>query len=196
MITSFKTEQLGIGFDFDIELEKDKQIYCFIGKNGIGKTQLLENMAKSLIFSHSMFKNSDNTHLYKYLKLFFNKDIYEKLKNFNLKLPLDIYINNTLIKNSKGIFNSAWNNTTFEFITGWQHSSFIFDKPIVFVGAKNRGFTKNIDTNNIKILSDRENRFVDSFQRTLKYINGEGLEQEEIADWFASKYMKQSRYLN
>ena len=40
MLTSFKTKGLDVGFDFDIELEKDKQVYCFIGKNGIGKTQL------------------------------------------------------------------------------------------------------------------------------------------------------------
>ena len=54
MITSFKTEGLGFGFDFDIALEPEQQIYCFIGKNGVGKTQLLENMAKSLIYRHSI----------------------------------------------------------------------------------------------------------------------------------------------
>jgi len=61
MITSFKTEGLGVGFDFDIALEANKQIYCFIGKNGIGKTQLLENMAKSLIYSHAMFSKNKKT---------------------------------------------------------------------------------------------------------------------------------------
>ncbi len=77
MITSFKTEQLGIGFDFDIDLEKDKQIYCFIGKNGIGKTQLLENMAKALIFSHSMFKSNYNNEI-KYFNRFNKKKYFYK----------------------------------------------------------------------------------------------------------------------
>ncbi len=58
MITSFQTEQPDIGLNFDINLEENKQIYCFIGKNGIGKTQLLENMAKSLIFCRSMLSKS------------------------------------------------------------------------------------------------------------------------------------------
>jgi predicted ATPase len=172
MITSFKTEQLGVGFDFDIELEKDKQIYCFIGKNGIGKTQLLENMAKSLIFSHdtysSIIRQFKKDSIY-----FYQKVIYDNFKKTDIILPLRVVLNNTQIR--------------VRFTDKDICSPLICDKPIVFIGAKNRGFTKNIDSNNIKILSDRQNRFFDSFERTLKYLNGEGLEQEEIADWFASR---------
>jgi len=46
MIRQFKAEQTGLGFDFDVTLTPDKRMYCFIGKNGIGKTQLLENIDK------------------------------------------------------------------------------------------------------------------------------------------------------
>lgn len=181
MITSFKTEGLDIGFDFDIDLEKDKPIYCFIGKNGIGKTQLLENMAKALIFSHSTFRKQDSNLKYSGL---YNKTAVSF--NSSIKLPLIIEINKTkifafdLIKinvlplGSIGLCEKIVSN-------------FVIDKPLIFVGAKNRGFTKNIDTNNIKILSDKESRFVESFKRTLKYINSEGLEREEVADWFASR---------
>ena len=42
MIYKFKTEESGIGFDFDIDFEQNQKIYCIIGKNGIGKTKLLE----------------------------------------------------------------------------------------------------------------------------------------------------------
>ncbi len=182
MITSFKTEQLGIGFDFDITLEPNKRIYCFIGKNGIGKTQLLENMAKSLIYSHSMFI-TDQTKTFSHQNLFQQKHIQDKLKTVSLKLPIDIEINAIKIKD-KVVDN--WGFTTFEHIA-IKNRDFICDKPIVFIGAKNRGFVKNIDTDNIKILSDSQNRFVDSFERTLNYINGEGLEHQEIADWFASR---------
>ena len=182
MITSFKAEQLGIGFDFDIALEPNKQIYCFIGKNGIGKTQLLENMAKSLIYSHSMFSKQNNN-TFEYATLFQQKNIQDKLKAVSLKLPLDVELNNIKIKD-KNI--EDWSFTTFEKIA-LKNRAFICDKPIVFIGAKNRGFVRNIDTDNIKILSDSQNRFVDSFERTLNYINGEGLEHQEIADWFASR---------
>jgi predicted ATP-binding protein involved in virulence len=182
MITGFKTEQLGVGFDFDITLEADKKVYCFIGKNGIGKTQLLEGMAKSLIFTHSMFKRPDEK--LKYANLFVQKTIYDKLKYHNLKVPVGIEVNEIKIKDK---LTHNWAFIDFEQIRGTQNNLFVCDKPIVFIGAKNRGFAKNIDSNNIKILSDSQNRFVDSFERTLRYINGEGLEHEEIADWFASR---------
>ena len=75
MIISFETEQLDIGFDFNITLKENQQVYCFIGKNGIGKTQLLENMAKSLIFTHSMFQH--HTGSYQYAAFFSQKFIYD-----------------------------------------------------------------------------------------------------------------------
>jgi hypothetical protein len=89
-------------------------------------------------------------------------------------------------------------DTTFNFVKinditmrkeyGWHlNVSSIVDKPIIFIGAKNRGFTDNIDTHNIKLLSNKEGRFVESFERTLKYLDGAGLQQTEIADWFASR---------
>lgn len=183
MITAFKTEQLDVGFDFDIRLAPDQKIYCFIGKNGIGKTQLLENMAKTLIFTHSMFKVRDCSGL-TYGNWFMRKVIYDKLSNTSLKLPLDIELNGIKVKNRN---SQNWGFTYFNLIQNVQNQAFICDKPIVFIGAKNRGFAKNIDSSNIKILSDRENRFVDSFERTLHYINGDGLDHQEIADWFASR---------
>ncbi|WP_019864505.1 AAA family ATPase [Methylovulum miyakonense] len=182
MITSFKTEQLGVGFDFDINLETDKQIYCFIGKNGIGKTQLLENMAKSLIYCHSIFKSPDSN--LKYASLCREKVIYDKFNAHTIKLPTDIELNSIKIKDR---IRDHWGFMTFQYLLSNRITSFVCDLPIIFIGAKNRGFTKNIDTNNIKILSDRQNRFVESFDRTLRYIDGEGLEHQEIADWFASR---------
>lgn len=185
MITSFKTEQLGIGFDFDITLEPNKQIYCFIAKNGIGKTQLLENMAKSLIYTHAMLTNDTYSgEELQYANLFFKTSVNEKLKATLLKLPLVVEMNNIQIKNSRADILGAVDFNHHDEIL---RSSVVCDKPIVFIGAKNRGFVKNIDTNNIKILSSNENRFIDSFERTLCYINGDGLEHQEIADWFASR---------
>lgn len=188
MIHTFKTEQTGIGFEFDIVLEEDKQVYCFIGKNGIGKTRLLENMAKSLIYSHSIFQRNDNKAknkiIYRYANLFMQKNIYDKLKEESLSLPLNIDINNITVKDKN---KQTWGHTTFEHIGNNQNKSFICDKPLVFIGAKDRGFTRNINTENIKILDNAQGRVANSIKRTMSYINGEGLEHEEIANWFVSR---------
>lgn len=182
MIFKFKTEGTGIGFDFDVEFEENQKINCIIGKNGIGKTQLLENMAKSLIYRHSMFnsKNEDSKYSGKYL----NQKTNEEFKKLSLKLSSGININNINIKNKT---KQNWGIVYFDIIPQNRESSFICDKPLVFIGAKNRGFTKNIDPDNIKILGNIESRFIESIKRTMSYINGDGLEHQEIANWFVSR---------
>lgn len=181
MIHKFKTEETGIGFDFDVEFEANQKINCIIGKNGIGKTQLLENMAKSLILSHSMFLGSGE---HQYKKIFFKKTINEKIKDFGLILPLEIELNAIKIKNKE---RQDWNYTKFEEISRNRDNDFVCDKPIIFIGAKNRGFTKNINPNNIKILGSLNDRFVESITRTMSYINGDGLEHEEVSNWFVAR---------
>jgi len=181
MIYKFKTELTGFGLDFDINLSESRNIYCFIGKNGIGKTQLLENMAKSLIFSHSIFKKE--TAKLKYSGKFLQKSIFDKLRKSDLYLPLGININNVQLKDAVA---DKWIHITFEDIVKL-NKKFTCDKPVVFIGAKNRGFTNNIDADNIKILSSSLGRFVESIDRTMNYINGDGLEHEELANWFVSR---------
>ena len=160
---------------------ENQKVNCIIGKNGIGKTQLLESMAKSLIYTHSMFLVNGN---YQYKNYFIQKDILEKTKDLELKLPLEIELNGIKIKNK---ISQNWGYATFEHIIGNRNDNFIFDKPIVFVGAKNRGFTKNINPENIKILGNVQDRFVESIKRTMSYINSDGLEHEEVANWFVSR---------
>ena len=181
MINKFKTEELGIGFDFDVEFEENQKVNCIIGKNGIGKTQLLENIAKSLIYTHSIFSNDVN---YKYNGLFYQKIINDKIKNLDLQLPLGININNIEIKDK---INQKWKVAYFHHIPNNRNNQIICDKPIVFIGAKNRGFTKNVNPEHIKILGNGQDRFVESLERTMSYINSYGLEHEEIANWFVSR---------
>jgi len=96
---------------------------------------------------------------------------------------MDINVNGINIKDKN---KEKWGYTTFEHIS-LNNGKFICDKPIIFIGAKNRGFTNNIDPDNIKILGNKEARFVESIKRTMSYINGIGLEHEEIANWFVSR---------
>ncbi|RKZ87612.1 MAG: hypothetical protein DRR19_13425 [Candidatus Parabeggiatoa sp. nov. 1] len=63
MIYHFVAEQTEAGLDFEINFNKDKRVYCFIGDNAVGKTNLLENMARTLLYCHTLF-NEPNTHKY------------------------------------------------------------------------------------------------------------------------------------
>ncbi len=185
MISKFKVKDINIGFDFDVEFVPNQKVNCIIGKNGIGKTQLLENMAKSLFFSHMMFTDKEKVHLQQI-------GIYEKIKKISLILPLNIEINGIKIREIK---KQSWKSISFERLLEDLYVGDAYfiplkricNKPIVFIGAKNRGFTKNIDSDNIKILAGSQGRLAESLQRTMSYINGEGLENEEVANWFVSR---------
>ena len=69
MIYNYIANKTKAQLDFSIQLQKDKKVYCFIGENGVGKTQLLESMSRSLLYTHSLFQS--NT---KYYQQFYMKD--------------------------------------------------------------------------------------------------------------------------
>lgn len=201
MIYQFKTEESDIGFDFDVEFEEDQRVYCIIGKNGIGKTQLLESMAKSLFLIHSIFESNIQSR-YKYHGLsnyvMSNIDNSSSFEKNKLELPLYLTLNNQQI-NSYGVVDpKPWMSISFQDLSYSNRGdiSLVCDKPIAFIGAKNRGYTKNLDINNIKVLGDSTHRFMNSINRTMKYINSEGLEDREVVNWFVSRVILNQELLS
>jgi len=184
MVFNFQAENTDAGLNFDIDLEKDKRVYCFIGENGVGKTNLLENIAKSLLYSHSMFEKASSSSSLKFKGIFYKKFLNDNIENFSMFLPLDIKINNLSVKNKN---NMDWVIADFNYINVVNNSSFTVDKPLIFVGAKSRGYAKNIDVNNIKILGSNEQIFVENFIRTFNYMSGEESQDIVVADWFNSR---------
>ncbi len=179
MIYNFVVEQTQANLNFNINLQKSKKVYCFIGENGAGKTQLLETMAKSFLYCHSLLKNNGN-----YYKNFYLKDgVYESIEKLKLYLPQNIEINESNIKNKE---TEKWGVTELGKIIN-RTSNFSFDNPIVFIGAKNRGYAKNLDKNNVKILGNKIDRFLSSFKKTFQQMNSSEAEEISIVDWFVSR---------
>ena len=50
MIHQFSAKGTNAKLNFEINLVPDKQVYCFIGENACGKTNLMENMARTALF--------------------------------------------------------------------------------------------------------------------------------------------------
>jgi energy-coupling factor transporter ATP-binding protein EcfA2 len=179
MIYHFVAEQTEAKLDFNITVSKNKRVYCFIGDNAVGKTQLLENLARTLLYCHSLFSQSSH---HNYSGIFVKKEIYQALKDLSLQLAAgNICLNQTSIKE-----HEPWDWIGFGQLPN-QTRSLIIDKPIVFIGAKNRGYTKNIDKNQIKILGNASQRFLEAFFRSFDYMNGKALDGIEVADWFNSR---------
>ena len=178
MIYKYKAYNTDASLNFDINLEKNKNVYCFIGENAAGKTNLFENLAKSLIYSHSLFKNSDQ---YQYSNIFWKESIQEKIKDLKLFLPSLISINDSEVKK-----DDSWQVTYFENIKNY-NLPFVFDKPVVFIGAKNRGYTNNINKKHIKVLGNYADSFNEAFLKTYNYIIGNSVEDTDLAEWISSR---------
>jgi len=152
---------------FEIALEKNKQVYCFFGEPAVGKTNLLENLAKGLLLSHSRLFEERHPELHKVTRA--------SLKNLTHSAATQMTINEKKL-------NVATTGDWFE-----QPREFEFDKPLVFIGARNRGYTNNIDPNHIKILGGKYARFLEAFKRSFSYMNGQAVEDTQIADWFNAR---------
>ena len=179
MIYNFIAENTPSNLNFNINLQKDKKVYCFIGENGAGKTQLLETMARSFLYCHSLIKRGG-----KYCKGLYAKDgIFDILKNLKLYLPLEMKINDKEVKNKdKDNWSFAWIHDILDKDRGIE-----FNNPIVFIGAKNRGYAKNVDKNNVKILGNKFDRFLTSFTKMYNYANSIETDEVSVVDWFVSR---------
>lgn len=186
MIYQFKADKTNAGLNFDINLQKDKRVYCFIGENGVGKTQLLETMAKSVLYSHSLLKDNG-----KYLGRFYRKGgIFEGNWNTELKLYFaeGINLNGFDFKNLVEI-RMLFGASSVEEYEAIHSAIQNINKPFIYIGAQNRGYAKNLDTNNIKILGDRSKRLESALLKTYNYMNSLPVDEVSFADWFMSRLM-------
>jgi energy-coupling factor transporter ATP-binding protein EcfA2 len=187
MIHQFKAEGIEANLNFDINLEPNKRVYCFIGENGCGKTQLLENMAKTLLFSSSIFMNQDKTLKFQYL--YWYNQVLPKIKELTFTIPQTIEINNFSLRK-----DNPWQFVPFKDVI-LRGEVPIFDYPFIFISPKNRGYTKNIDRNNVKFIGNREERFVDAITKTYKGFQKETVEDTFLSDWLSSRLFLDSVFI-
>ncbi|WP_353572767.1 AAA family ATPase [Candidatus Albibeggiatoa sp. nov. BB20] len=188
MIHSFIAEHTNANLNFNIELEKDKQVYCFIGENGSGKTNLLENLAKAILFCHSVFlsKERKNNKDLKFAGILSRESILlSKFKDTAFELAANIQINDKqvlastskLLVSVQKLAESRYN----------QSSPISINKPVVFISARNRGYTENLDKNEISVVGDSSERFIEFFSQTINAINGISFDNKNIVKWISSR---------
>lgn len=175
MINKILAEKTYFNLKFDIELEKGKNIYCFIGENGVGKTKLLETMCNGYIFGHEIFNRKDNNSVLSKVK------ISNELKEYQISLPLRILINDLQMRED----NQSWGITKIESI-GTSLKEY-YQYPFAYIGTKNRGYALNIEDGNIKLIADRISRFQNNVLKSLKSLNRESINDISVAEWFVSR---------
>jgi hypothetical protein len=197
MVHSFKAHDPGSNLKFDIKLEKDKRAYCFIGENGVGKTQLLENIARTLLLVHGCFfhniglKGFTNTSFDKNnILLFFGRllGMPEIFHSDDLELDgISIGFKGADQRNTRGLINLG--RAAHDVVT-----EIYCDLPLAFVSAKDRGYANNL-SDRPQLLSENENIFRDVFKKNLfsmhaiesGNIHNENLSRYSVTDWIATR---------
>jgi AAA domain, putative AbiEii toxin, Type IV TA system len=207
MLKHFRAEGTEAGLDLDIEVDPDKRVYCFFGRNGAGKTVLLETLGRTLLLAHTMFspppENSvkegakTDTEL-RFRGLSRSAGISERLGPLHVWMPLAAHIDDAMIKTA----DDKWEITTIRLwaekehvrvashaISGSKSSpprAFV-DRPIVAIGAHNRGFAENLSSPRVRLLGSKADRFVDAFLRTYGVVTRHSVETESLAEWLTAR---------
>lgn len=182
MVYSFQLTDVVPGLSFDVELEPNKQVYCFIGKNAVGKTKMLENVAKSMLYCHTIF-NQNNRRSGKYSSYILNPKINAEFQSKSLQLPKAITLNKLHVKKNE----DNWTVAEFNQIPQVQPKNFSIDIPVIFINARGRGYISETKIEGIPLPNDVEGRFIDAFNQSFAAMNTEEVLGQDIIMWFLQR---------
>jgi len=180
MIHGYKATQVVSRLNFNIQLTPEKKLYCFIGENGVGKTVMLETMARSLLYMHTVFRTTRPEK--KHSGTFFNEKINNAIKDYLLHLPASIEVNQQTIKPA----GSGWGIVSLNTIQNYS-VPLECDHPVIFIGAKERGYLSNLQSRQFHMLGDASERWLQVFQKSYNSMYGESTDHGQIAEWFIQR---------
>ncbi len=182
MIRSFKATGTEAELDFDVQFDAERRFHCLVGVNGVGKTHLIEHIARTFLYSHTMFEQPSSTA--RFAGAFFDATIQPALRELLLRMASTIGVDAFTIKHE----NDAWGVAKLEQIPPLRHA-FRVDRPVVFVGARERGHTRNIEPRQLRLLGTHQDQFVAAFKKTWRAATGASLAVEEPAEWFSARML-------
>lgn len=197
MIHYFKAEDTNAKLNFDIQLKPDKQVYCFIGENACGKTNLLENMAKSVLYFHGAFLGDNEETLSK-------KGVGIKDEWRLNDIATNFIVNDFLFKNKPedkniplGLISLQREGLLFNIPDFKEENEVKYIKnPIIFIAAKSRGHLENIGKINPYKQYTKAEAFKTFFDDLLIQVHGTSANsQSNVADWIFERLMVDDTFL-
>jgi hypothetical protein len=183
MFQRFLAEGTDAGLDFEVEVEPEKRVYCFFGRNGAGKTSLLENLGRTLLLSHEMLDGGWKAKPSPFAGVYRRADIEPALRRLEFRPPNQARLDQEDLRTSRTQRHSVdlglWAKQLLE-------KSFV-DRPVVAISARDRGFTGNLAVDRVKLLGSRSSRFVQSYLRTYQALTRQPVETESLAEWLAAR---------
>lgn len=181
------------GLDFELHLDPDKRFYCLFGANGVGKTNLLQNLTRTLLAIHSVLL-PESAPEYRFKNAAAGRLSFKELRGKRLSLPKRIEISGTRIRRwtEQRISLTDLSDDDFTIIGDWQDlpwTPWIIDKPVVMIGTKSRGHASNIGASKLEFVGSTEKELERAFLRTWNAATGHSLKIPVLAHWIASRQL-------
>jgi len=189
MIYDFKASGNYFNLDFDIQLERDQQVYCFIGENGVGKTKLLQTLANFSLYKHSMFDYYQTREDVKYSYVY-NSGIFDQIKHLTINIPDKIYFNDKYTEYDYVPRATLMPLSDIDNRSMYFGNRQTINKPVIFISAKNRGYITGVDDSGVMNLptSSKQN-FVNTFLHTYNSINDKPISNDSVTNWLLQRVM-------
>jgi hypothetical protein len=189
MFQRFYAEETEAGLDLDIELELRKRVYCFIGRNGAGKTVWLETLGRALLLAHAMVDTDPSSTTHQMLAGLISHPGLVELSTLRLNVPRELHLSNLKLKTA----SEPWTVTDLKTWAGRVRIGpsgnplLGFDQPIVAISAHNRGFVENLSSDRLQLLGSHASRFIQAFLRTYQAVTRQRVEIESLAEWLIAR---------
>lgn len=184
MIRRFQALKTEAGLDFDVAFDPERRFHCLVGVNGVGKTHLIEHLARTFLYAHTMFDLQKGGQ--RYTDLFQIAVVNTALSELDLRMAVEVSVDETTIKDWE---RERWNTTKLGLVRQTRRDVWHVDRPIVFVGARERGHTRNIEPQQLRLLGSVADQFVAAFLKTWRAATGEPRPVEEPAEWFSARLL-------
>lgn len=199
MIRSFKAERTEAGLDFDVRFDPARRFHCIVGVNGVGKTHLIEHLARIFLVDHAMF--APRHFATNFGALFTHDAVAAALPSMSVTLPAAIAWNDLDRRSGLSVRESVVSlDALAQHSNRWQPPTARpldrpLDRALVFVGARERGHLNNLAPDQLRLLGSASDRFITALRKTWRAMTGDSAQVEEPAAWFASRLLVNPQFI-
>ena len=182
MIHSFTLTHADSGLTFEMELDPDQRLYCFVGENGVGKTALLETIGGALWWTHFLFVAKSNEKTFGELPS--STQLFEALSDRYLTVP-------TGEAEGKRLKFQNWKS--FPLSAFWQPYDgirpILTRSPLVYIPANQRATVDGIGAAALRLAEDEVTSFTQSVLRSQMALHREAIDTTTVSMWMASRLL-------
>ena len=183
VLHQFQLSRTESGLTFDIQLDPDRRLYCFIGENAVGKTALLESLGQVIWWLHTIWHSRERR----------EGSFQGWLTNPAFRARFEsraLYVPNVLIAGQDPKRGQSWDNVSLLSLTvahapaKWQ-----VDFPFVFVPAQHRATIAGVPKEALTLVGDKASAFVEAIDRGIAASRRQWNDTTSLASWITARLL-------